>query len=384
MAETPNIPQVETGAAASGDGARIWTIRDMLQWCEGYLRRHSDPDPRGSAQWLVEHAVGLSKIELYLDMERALNASELDFLRDTVRRRAKGEPLQYLTGTAPFRFITVEVRPGVLIPRPETEVLVSELLDMLPKRQRRIALDSHTDDEMEELLAACAEKLQAASDAAEPAANRAAETAEGEGANDGAPASEPEAQESLLQVLEIGTGSGCIACSIATERPDIQVTATDISPIAVDLARSNAQRLGVADRVSVIECDLGDGIVPEALGTFDALISNPPYIPTAVYEGLDVEVHDYEPKLALDGGPDGLDFYRRLLPFALRALKAGGAFAVELHEDCLDAAKELTEQAGFVHVGIVQDLNGKPRVIKARKPAVEAVPPYGAAQESKE
>lgn len=380
MAETTNATQSVSGAASSG-GARVWTIRAMLQWCEGYLRKHGDPDPRGSAQWLVEHATGLSKIELYLDMDRALNASELDFLRDAVRRRAKGEPLQYVTGTAPFRFITVEVRPGVLIPRPETEVLVSELLDMLPKRQRRIALDSHTEDELEQLLAARAEKLKAASDTAEDASDQ-PESATEDSAS--APADDEEAGESLLQVLEIGTGSGCIACSIATERPDVQVTATDISPIAVDLARSNAQRLGVADRVSVIECDLGDGIVPEALGTFDALVSNPPYIPTAVYEGLQPEVHDYEPKLALDGGPDGLDFYRRLVPFALRALKAGGAFAVELHEVCLDAAKELTEQAGFVQVAIVRDLNGKPRVIKARKPAVEAVPPYGAAQESKE
>lgn len=368
MTDTSNISRAETGAAESG-GARVWTIRDMLQWCEGYLRRHGDPDPRGSAQWLVEHATGLSKIQLYLDMDRALNASELDFLRDAVRRRAKGEPLQYLTGTAPFRFITVEVRPGVLIPRPETEVLVSELLDMLPKRQRRIALDSHTEDELEELLAARAEKLRAASD---ETASSDGQSEEGDGGEAGDSASNDGEDDSLLQVLEIGTGSGCIACSIATERPDVQVTATDISPVAVELARANAQRLGVSDRVSVIECDLGEGIVPEALGTFDGLISNPPYIPTAVYEALDSEVHDYEPKLALDGGLDGLDFYRRLLPFALQALKPGGAFAVELHEDCLDTAKELTQQAGFACIDIVADLNGKPRVIKARKPAREA------------
>lgn len=365
MAETAGIARGAGASAASGGNGRVWTIRDMLGWCEGYLGKHHDPDPRASAQWLVEHATGLRKIELYLNMDRALDSAELDFLRDAVRRRAKGEPLQYLTGTAPFRFITVEVSPGVLIPRPETEVLVSELLDMLPKRPRRIALDSHTEDELEKLLSERGERLRAA------AGKAAADAAEREGGSDGdegVPGGSDATDAPALQVLEIGTGSGCIACSIASERPDIQVTATDISPIAVDLARRNAQKLGVSDRVSVIECDLGDGIVPEALGTFDALVSNPPYIPTSVYEGLEAQVHDYEPRLALDGGPDGLDFYRRLLPFSVSALKPGGAFAVELHEDCLDEAAKLARQAGFAHVDIACDLNGKPRIVKARKP----------------
>lgn len=364
MAETTGIDSGTAAAADSGGGSRVWTIRDMLGWCEGYLGKRRDPDPRASAQWLVEHATGLRKIELYLNMERALDSDELDFLRDAVRRRAKGEPLQYLTGTAPFRFITVEVSPGVLIPRPETEVLVSELLEMLPGRPRRVALDSHTEEELEKLLSERKERLRGGTGEIPSKMREEGETESGEDAS----AATDKMETPALQVLEIGTGSGCIACSIATERPDIQVTATDISPIAVGLARRNAQRLGVSDRVSVIECDLGDGIVSEALGTFDALVSNPPYIPTSVYEGLETQVHDYEPKLALDGGPDGLDFYRRLLPFSMSALKAGGALAVELHEDCLDEAKKLALQAGFVHVDVACDLNGKPRIVKARKP----------------
>lgn len=363
MAEQQHTAQGSGAAGASRGAARVWTIRDMLSWCEGYLAKHGDPDPRGSARWLVEHATGLEKVELYLNMDRALEAAELDFLRDAVRRRAAGEPLQYLTGTAPFRFISVAVRPGVLIPRPETEVLVSALLELLPRAPRRIATDSHSEEEIARLLAAKAP----AADADE--ASEDADTADRAALGQRAGESQAPVEPCRLQVLEVGTGSGCIACSIAFERPDADVTATDISPVAVALARENAQRVGVADRVSVIECDLDEGLVPESRGTFDALISNPPYIPTAVYDGLDPQVHDYEPQLALDGGTDGLDFFRRLLPAAHADLKPRGVLAVELHEDCLDVAAELARHAGFTDVRIIADLNGKPRVLTAHAPA---------------
>lgn len=366
----------------------------MLSWCEGYLAKNGDPDPRSSAQWLVGHATGLQKIELYLDLDRTLNAAELDFMRDAVRRRAKGEPLQYLTGSAPFRFITVEVEPGVLIPRPETEVLVSVLLDMLPKSPRRIATDSHSREELEALLDARTGEAHKAGQSQsqradgvlagdEATAGQVVGAAQDEAANDTADAvcpadnadSAPSAghtaasHRDLLQVLEIGTGSGCIACSLASERGDVAVTATDISSVAVSLARHNAERLQVADRVEVLECDLGDGISPDRYGTFDALISNPPYIPTEVYRNLIPEVHDYEPRLALDGGADGLDFFRRLLPFAAQVLKPGGAFCCELHEESLASARILAEEAGYTEVAIIEDMAGRPRIIAARTPS---------------
>ncbi|MGI6591545.1 MAG: N5-glutamine methyltransferase family protein [Eggerthellaceae bacterium] len=344
---------------------RAWTIRAMLSWCEGYLAKHHDPDPRASAQWLVGHATGLQKIELYLDLDRVLNSAELDFMRDAVRRRAKGEPLQYLTGSAPFRFITVEVEPGVLIPRPETEVLVSSLLDMLPKAPRRVATDSHPVDEIEEILAnqAHAQSIAPSDNEDEDLTDAASVTGDDVGRSSSG--------NQMLQILEVGTGTGCIACALATERSDVEVTATDISPLAVDLARKNVRRLNVGDRVSVLECDLGAAIAPEAMGTFDALISNPPYIPTQVYQGLDIEVHDYEPRLALDGGADGLDFYRRLLPFAKDALKPAGAFCCELHEDCLSHAATLAEDAGFSDIAIIDDMAGRPRVLTARNAGSE-------------
>lgn len=293
----------------SGD---VWTIRDMLSWCEGYLDRHGDTDSRRSAQWLVGEACGLERIELYMDLDRPLSSEERATLRDTVKRRAQGEPLQYITGSAAFRYIAVKTAPGVLIPRPETEVLVSTLLDDLDERG-----------------------------VAEPL------------------------------ICEIGTGTGCIACSIAYERERARVIATDIAPAACALARENAADLALSGRVEVLECDLGTGIDEALLGTFDALISNPPYIPTDVYEGLDAEVRDFEPALALDGGADGLDVFRRLLAFGLRALKPGGSLAIELYEGHLDEAAAAAWEAGYDEVAIVEDLTGRPRVLHARKPGKE-------------
>ena len=158
--------------------------------------------------------------------------------------------------------------------------------------------------------------------------------------------------------------------SIAYEHPLARVFATDIAPEAVSLARENAAALGLDGRVSVVECDLGEGVPAEAVGALDLVASNPPYVPTAVLAGIPREVAAYEPALALDGGADGLDVLRRLLPWCRRALKEGGGFAFELHETCLDEAARLAEEAGFSDVRVTADLAGRPRVLTARKRAV--------------
>jgi len=315
----------------------VWTIRSMLEWCTGYLGRHGDEAPRRSSEVLVGKACGLERIELYLDMERPLSPDELDVLREDVRSRGQGMPLQYLTGTAPFRYLEVEVAPGVLIPRPETEVLVSEALALLP----------------------AAPKPQDAYDSAVLAAYG----LEGEGEGDG-----PKAAPADLLVADICTGSGCIACSIATEHLGTRVIATDLAPEAVALARRNVARFEVGERVEVLEGDLGECIPPELLGTFDLVVSNPPYVPTAVLAHIPREVADFEPVLALDGGADGLDLFRRLATWALSALKPGGGFACELHETCLDTAAAIAEAAGFTAIRMVNDLTGRPRVLVARRP----------------
>ena len=145
--------------------------------------------------------------------------------------------------------------------------------------------------------------------------------------------------------------------------------ATDIAPEAVALARDNVSALDLGDRVEVLSCDLGEGVDPALMGAFDLVVSNPPYVPTAVMDDIPREVAEFEPALALDGGADGLDLVRRLLPWSAQALKPGGGFAFELHEGHLDEAAALARAAGFQDVRIVRDLAGRPRVLTGRKPA---------------
>jgi HemK-like putative methylase len=168
-------------------------------------------------------------------------------------------------------------------------------------------------------------------------------------------------------VLEVGCGTGCVALSIASERPGAHVTTTDVSHAAVELAVRNRDALGLADAVDVVECDLASGVDESLMGGFDLLVSNPPYIPTDVLASqVPAEVRDHEPGLALDGGPDGLDVYRRLLELAPRALRPGGAMCVELYEGALDAARDLAlEQGGWADIRIVEDLTHRPRVLVA-------------------
>ena len=347
----------------------IWTIKAALEWTEGYLARKGDENPRLSAEWLLGEACGLRRIELYTSFERPLSLEERDVLRAYVTRRGKGEPLQYITGEVAFRHIVVKVRPGVLIPRPETEVLVSEALALLPNAGRPCALDSRmTEAETQELLEALAADSEREG-VEEGAAPDGSDDAAALVAADVASAA-VDAALSPLFVADLCTGSGCIACSIACEHPQTRVIATDIASGAVVLARENAEALGLADRVRVVQCDLGEGVPASALGRLDLVVSNPPYVPTAVLEGIPREVADFEPALALDGGADGLDVFRRLLVFCGCALKPSGAFAFELHETCLDAAACLAADAGFEDVRIVADLAGRPRVLVGRASAL--------------
>ena len=320
----------------------IWTIKAALDWTAGYLERKGDTSPLLSAQWLLSEATGLSRIELYVNYDRPLSMDERDVLRGYVTRRGRGEPLQYITGEVGFRHITVKVRPGVLIPRPETEVLVSEVLAALPQPERPRSL---------EFLAEIA--TGAEDDESLPP----------EGAPEFPVADEP----AELLVADVCTGSGCIACSLAYEHPGVRALATDIADEAVALAADNVRALGLDGRVEVFQGDLGAAVPESYIGRLDAVVSNPPYVPTSVMAEIPAEVADYEPALALDGGEDGLDLFRRLLPWALSALKSGGVFACELHETCLDDAALLAREAGFGNVRIVYDLTQRPRILTAVK-----------------
>ncbi len=328
-----------------------WTIQAALDWTRGYLERKGDQTPLLSAQWLLSEATGLSRIELYVNFDRPLTLQERDVLRGYVTRRGRGEPLQYITGEVGFRHVSVKVRPGVLIPRPETEVLVSEVLAALPQPERPRAAEYR--DLVDESLSA---------NDADQAAADAESGVEGD-------ASSPSTE---LLVADLCTGSGCIACSLAYEHPQVRVMATDIAQEAVSLAAENARLLGLEDRVEVLEGDLGNCIPDRYLGCFDAVATNPPYVPTEALSSIPREVADFEPALALDGGEDGLDLFRRIIPWSFKALKEGGFFACELHETCLDDAAQIAREHGFVNVRIVYDLTNRPRILTAAKPIADA------------
>ncbi|MEE0844738.1 MAG: HemK/PrmC family methyltransferase [Eggerthellaceae bacterium] len=366
-----------------GEGDEIWTVKRALDWVQGYLQRKGDENPRVSSEWLVSEASGLKRIDLYLNPDRPLERAELDVLHDYVARRGAGEPLQYITGEAPFRYLSVKVRPGVLIPRPETEVLVSEALATLPSASKRDAQWNAEAAAQETAAVKALKERIAEAAAAQAAAKRLAER-EGRPASaeegwltavdsvdsadeaasqeSGLPCAEPEP----LLVADICTGTGCIACAIASERHDTRVIAVDIAPDAVALARENAEALGLSDMVKVIQGDLGFAVPERYMGRFDLVVSNPPYVPTSVLGEIPREVVDFEPTLALDGGQDGLDLFRRLAPWAVRALKPGCAFACELHETHLDAAARIAQECGFSVTRIVDDLAGRPRVLVSR------------------
>lgn len=349
-----------------------WTIKKALEWTEGYLADKGDENPRLSAQWLLSEACGLSRTQLFVNFDRPLSEDERGVLRDYVRRRGAGEPLQYITGEVAFRHINVKVRPGVLIPRPETEVLVSEVLAALPTPgPRDVAWNPEAAEQEREAVAAVKKALEEAGESVSPSENTESNETEEDvvvGGDLGRPSSAgmDETRKSLL-VADLCTGSGCIACSLAYEHPDVRVIATDVAPEAVALAKENTEALGLADRVAVLQCSLGSGIGEKRMGTFDAVVSNPPYVPTAVMAGIPREVADFEPTLALDGGADGLDLFRPLAQWAARALKPGGVLACELYEGHMDGARAVAEQAGFVDVHIVDDLTGRPRVLVAKR-----------------
>ena len=382
----------------------IWTIKRCLEWTKEYLAERGEEHPRLSAEWLLCAATGLARIDLYMRMDETLNASQLETMHAAVVRRAKGEPLQYITGSTQFRMIDVACAPGVLIPRPETEMLVEEVLNYLdaevlsPEAAARQRVELPWNDEVEEARkaeAALADErataerraanLTAADEAAlggdvlgsrayaEELADREAEEAAAQAAEaEAAEAAEPEldeygiaiegagqetasaqdaaapapAEPRIARVLEVGCGTGCISLSLAWERRG-HVTCTATDEVAFSLT------------------NLVSSIPREEWGTFDVLVSNPPYIPTGVMRSLPHEVKDFEPDLALEGGADGLDIFRRLLNAAPYMLRAGGLFACELYEGALDAAAELCRQAGLSDVRIVHDLTDRPRIVRA-------------------
>lgn len=279
-----------------------WTIKSLLAWTAKYLTEKGIESPRLEAELLLAHALQCKRIDLIVRYDEEPGEAARAAFRELVRRRAERWPTAYLIGTREFFLLRFEVTPAVLIPRPETETLV---------------------------LAA----LEAVKDRPAP------------------------------RILDLGTGSGCIAVSLAVKLPAARAVAIDISPDALDVARANAARHGVAER---IEFRPGDLFKPVAGETFDLIVSNPPYISTSELAGLQEEVRDHEPRHALDGGTDGLAFYRRIAAEAPAHLAAGGTAAVEVGWQQAEAVRGIFAAAGWGTVSSIKDAGGIARVIVAR------------------
>jgi release factor glutamine methyltransferase len=286
-----------------------WTIGRLLGWTADYLKQHGSESPRLEAEVLLAYARGCKRIELYTSFEEPATDELRSRFRDLVRRRAEGVPVAYLVGHREFFSLDFRVTPEVLIPRPETELIVMTLLDLMK--------------------------------------------AHGQG-------------ERTIDVADVGTGSGVIAITIAKSVPRARVTAFDISPAALVVAKENAQRLGVAARVELLESDLFAASPVEK--TFDFIASNPPYVSNAELAALAREVRDHEPRLALAAGESGTEVIERLIPQATQRLRSGGSLLLEISPvlqqqvETLIAADERLEPRPTI-----KDLAGLPRVVQARR-----------------
>ena len=260
---------------------------------------------RVDAEWLLAGLLGVGRVAVRLDLAETVPAQIAERYAHAVSRRARREPLQRILGWEEFRGVRVRLTDAVLVPRPETETLVEWALALLPPPGGR------------QLLA-----------------------------------------------IDLGTGSGCIACALASERPDLDVIAVDVSPAAAAVARDNAQALGLAARVGVVAADLLDGLRDLSA---DLIVSNPPYLPSALVPELAPEVRIHEPRLALDGGADGLTLIRRIATTARRYLRPSGALAIETAGgDQVEAAAALLRAAGWDRVTVRADFVGIERFVAGR------------------
>ncbi|HEY0708204.1 MAG TPA: peptide chain release factor N(5)-glutamine methyltransferase [Polyangia bacterium] len=298
----PDAP-APAGAAPAATPAKAWTILEVIKWTTSRFAERGLPTPRLDAELLAAHAFGMARIGLYAHFDRPLQPPELAALRELVKRRQAGEPVAYLTGHKEFWSLDLLVDPRVLIPRPDTETAVQTALEL----------------------------VRAMPEASPP------------------------------RVADIGTGSGAIALALKKELPNAAVFAVDVSADALTVARSNAEKHGLA--VEFLEGRLAAPLAAHA--PFDLVVANLPYVPAGDIAGLAPEVRR-EPKLALDGGPDGLDLVRTLVTQVPAVLRPGGAIVLEIGIGQAAATAALCRAAGFVDVTITRDLDGIERVVTGK------------------
>lgn len=290
--------------------AKAWTIRDLLKVTSEYLEKKGIEAPRLSAEVLLAHLLDLPRIQLYLQFDRPLNEEELSEYRALIKKRLNREPLQYITGTQEFWSLDFAVGPSVLVPRPESELLVEKSLSLLDK-----GMIPHGDHP---------------------------------------------------RILDLCTGSGALAVALAKEIQDGLFWASDISQEAISVARSNASRHGVAKRIQFLIGDLWQSVRDQDL-VFDLIVSNPPYIRSDALDTLSPEV-GCEPRSALDGGEDGMFYIRKILSEGARHLHTGGWILLEMDPEQTSKALRLMEESGqYESWERVKDYTHRYRVVMGRK-----------------
>jgi len=298
-------------------------VRSALKEGMARLRAAQVPSHTLAAEVLLQHALGRERTWVYTHGEARMDPADWEKFAALIARRAAGEPTQYLTGRQEFWGLDFEVTPAVLIPRPETEHVVEVALERLGLRGI---------------------KIERSAGAPSPA----------------------------LQVADVGTGSGCLAVALAHELPHAVISATDISAAALQVARRNAARHGVLNRIDFLQTDLLAELLPEhrtpdhKSHLFDLIVSNPPYVGCVDIGSLGREVRDHEPETALLGGETGVEVYARLTEQAARLLAPGGIFVVELGYGAQDRVRRML-QADWARIGITNDLAGIPRVLAAER-----------------
>ncbi len=285
-----------------------WTIQKLLNWVAGYFTEKGIDSPRLTGELLLSFVLGLKRIELYTQFDKIVEQDKLAELHELVKRAGEHEPIAHLTGKCEFYSLEFEVTCDCLIPRPETEVLVERAIEFLRQRGGR------------------------------------------------------------QFVCDLCTGCGCIAVAIAKNYEDAKIIATDISEAALKVAAKNVAKHGLGERVELLCGDLFEPLVPHLDSEkFDLIVCNPPYVSEAEYEELGKNVKDYEPKLALYAGADGLDAHRRIAERADEFLKSDGALMLEIGFEQGQAVRELLEgEDRFGHITIEKDLVGNERVVIAK------------------
>lgn len=289
----------------------IWTIRRLLEWTTGFFDRKQVDSPRLSAELLLSHVLSVPRIKLYTDYDNQLAEKQLAAFRELVRRAGEHEPIAYLTERAFFFNLELQVNRDVLIPRPETEKIVENVMQFC---RMTTGFESP-------------------------------------------------------RILDLCTGSGCIAASLAQHMKSAQVVATDLSPAALAVARGNIDRLKLSDRISLAQGDLFDALRDRVdHSPFHIITANPPYIPTAQIDTLDRNVRDFEPRMALDGGLDGLSIVREILAGAPERLIPGGMLFIEVAFDQGPAARDLAAKCpGLADIRVLRDDAGHERILVAKR-----------------